>query len=256
MQGLKKLAGRRQLDGAAELGYAKLLILPPWLLLIFHRIFQSPWQSIVSSTQSLADSHSVLAQRIELDVEQPLREYQTKNREMQAMSTIQGNLAALAKESEDAQKKSEKLKSKGGKAAANKVSNATSDVENTSQQWDSQAPFVFEQLQALDENRINHLRDVLTQLQTHEVDQVERNRVTAESCLNILLNVKTEEEISTFVARTSGRQSNLIRQLSRTATPSFVAPSTPSRSVDEGRSDRVPTTSPVPPPPTPKFSKT
>ena len=170
------------------------------------------------------------------------------------MSTIQGNLAALAKENEDAQKKSEKLKSKGGKAAANKVSNATSDVQNTSQQWDSQAPFVFEQLQALDENRVSHLRDVLTQFQTHEVDQVERNRVTAESCLNILLNVDTAEEISTFVARTSGRQSNLVRQQSRTTTPSFVTPVTPSRSVEEGRSDRI-ANSPVPLPPTLGSSK-
>ena len=210
------------------------------------RIFQSPWQSIVSSTESLAESHNVLAQRIEADVERPLREYQSKNREMRAMSTIQGNLQALAKESEEAQRRSDKIQAKGGKASANKVSNATSDVENANQQWDTQAPFVFEQLQALDENRVNHLRDVLTQFQTHEVDQVERNRITAESCLNILLNVNTGDEISTFVARISGGRPTVPpRQQSRTTTASSLVPPhlsrtpsrTPSRSVDEGRHD-------------------
>lgn len=210
------------------------------------RIFQTPWQSIVSSTELLAESHTVLAQRIEADVERPLRDYQSKNREMQAMSTIQGGLQALAKESEEAQKRADKLQAKGGKASANKVSNATSDVENANQQWETQAPFVFEQLQALDENRINHLRDVLTQFQTHEVDQVERNRITAERCLNILLNVNTGDEISTFVAKISGgRPAVPQRQQSRTAAATGLIPPhlsrtpsrTPSRPVDEGRHD-------------------
>lgn len=152
--------------------------------------------------QSLADSHAMLAAKMESDVERPLKEYQYKNREMQAMSTIQGNLVAIAKEVDNAHRKASKIS--GGRLTANKVANATSDVEASKQQWESQAPYVFEQLQSLDETRINHLRDVLTQLETHEVDLVERNRVNAESCLNALLNINTSDEISTFVARVSG----------------------------------------------------
>lgn len=166
------------------------------------RIFRTPWQSIVTSIQSLAESHAVLAAKIESDVEKPLREYQIRNKEMQAVSTIQGNLAAVAKDVDGAHKRAAKLST--GKSSANKVANATSDVEAANQQWESQAPYVFEQLQALDEGRVNHLRDVLTQLETHEVDLVERNRITAETCLNALLNVDTSDEISTFVARISG----------------------------------------------------
>lgn len=166
------------------------------------RVFRTPWQSIVGSMQNLAESHAMLASKMESDVERPLKEYQSKSREMQAMTTIQGNLASVAKEVDNAHKKASKLS--GGKSSANKVANATSDVEAANQQWDSQAPYVFEQLQSLDETRVNHLRDVLTQLETHEVDLVERNRTTAESCLNALLNVDTSDEISTFVARVSG----------------------------------------------------
>ena len=164
-------------------------------------IFQLPWQSIVGSTETLAQSHALFAQRIETDVERPLREYNSKSREMQSMSTIQGNLTHVAREVDTARKKADKIQ--GGKTSQNKIDNATSDFNAANQQWDSQAPYVFEQLQALDENRVNHLRDVLTQLQTHEVDQVERNRISAENCLNAILNVNTSEEISTFVAKTS-----------------------------------------------------
>ena len=152
---------------------------------------------------------------------------------MQAISTVQGNLASLAKDFDEAQKKVDKMRSKGAKSDTSKVSSALSGVQEASLQWESQAPYIFEQLQALDEDRVNHLRDALTQLQTHEVDQVERSRVTAESTLNATLNVDTAEEISTFVARTSAGLPSLAspRRASRPSTSnaaSFPAsPNTP-----------------------------
>ena len=171
-------------------------------------------------------------------MERPLREYNAKNREMQAMSTIQGNLTSMAKDVENTQKKVERLKERSGKSAAGKVADANSEVENANQQWDSQAPYVFEQLQALDESRVNHLRDVLTQFQTHEVDQVERNRVAAESCLNVLLNVDTADEISTFVARTTGgRRSVTPRNQNRSTTGNNVLAQVRSRAAQDGASE-------------------
>jgi hypothetical protein len=155
----------------------------------------------VSSTEAIADSHHQLAQKIEADVERPLREFVSTNREVQAMGTISGNLASMAKEIDTAKKKSDKLRDKGAKAQASKVASAVADVESATMQWESQAPYVFEKLQAVDESRINHLRDALTQFQTHEVDQVERNRVTAEETLNALLNIETADEIKTFALK-------------------------------------------------------
>lgn len=114
------------------------------------------------------------------------------------MSTIQGNFATIAKEVESANRKAEKLKDKGVKAAVGKVASATAEVDRANAQWQSQAPFIFERLQAVDESRTNHLRDVLTQLQTHELDQIETSRVVAEKCLNALLNVSTSDGISNF----------------------------------------------------------
>lgn len=144
---------------------------------------------------------------------------------MQGMSTIQGNLAALARDVETAEKKAEKLKGgRSGKASSNKVANATSDYELANQQWESQAPYVYEQLQALDEGRVNHLRDALTQLQTHELDSVTKSRSSAETCLNILLSVNTSEEISAFVAMSSGGRPTIHpRPKSRSASGNALA---------------------------------
>lgn len=202
------------------------------------RVFQTPWQTIVSSTESLAASHNMLAQKIETDVERPLRDFSTRSREIQAMSTVQNNLGAMAKEIEVAQKKADKLRDKGGKASAEKVANATSDLESATQQWQSQAPFIFERLQALDESRLNHLRDVLTQFETHEVDQVERNRQTAESCLNVLLNVETADEIKSFSIRAAGGRPGVApRQKSNRAPGGTLSPP-PTASADDGASER------------------
>lgn len=235
-QGLRKLAGKRLHDVSFDIGYAAVLRLNiRRSSLIACSIFRTPLKSIVTSTESLAQSHSILAQNIETDIEKPLRDYQTKNKEMRAMTTIQGNLASIAKDLETAQKRADKVK--GGKSST-KIANATSDVEIATQQWESQAPYVFEQLQALDESRANHLRDVLTQLETHEADQVERSRNIAESSLNAILNLNTSEEISAFVAKTSGgRPPQTPRQKSHTVSGGALRPPTPARTHDDGASE-------------------
>jgi flagellar hook-basal body complex protein FliE len=175
----------------------------------------------VGATESVAQSHEHLARKIEADVERPLRDYTRQNREIQAMGNISGNLVATAKEIDTAQKKTEKLRDRGAKAKASAVADAVQDVEKAELAWDSSAPYVFEQLQAIDESRLNHLRDVLTQFQTHEVDQVERSKTIAEETLMVLLNIETADEIQTWALRMrSGDLPSVARKMSNTATPS------------------------------------
>lgn len=203
-------------------------------------VFSTPWQKIVSATEAIAESHHTLAQKIEADVERPLRDFNATNREVQAMGTISGNLGAMAKEIDTAKKKAEKLREKGTKAQASKVANAVADVESATLQWESQAPYVFEKLQAVDESRVNHLRDALTQFQTHEVDQVERNRITVEETLNALLNIETSEEIRTFVLRRQSGETPQPRKHSSVSSPprNLAPPPVPSIPADDQHSQK------------------
>ncbi|THW24504.1 hypothetical protein D6D23_05184 [Aureobasidium pullulans] len=202
--GLRKLARRSPPgDSAQDLG-----------------IFSVPWTTLTSALDTLAESHQVLAQRIEVDVERPLRDFGSTNREMQAMSTIQGNLTSMARDVENAQNKSDRLNRKGSTAA----SRADTELEGAQSQWSAQAPYVFESLQALDESRLNHLRDVLTQFQTHEIDAIEKTRVSAESVLNILLNVETADEIKTYALRVASGDM-VPKEKPRSRQSMFVAPS-------------------------------
>ena len=160
-----------------------------------------PWQRIVGSVENMAQSHETLAAKIQADVETPLRSYSSTNHELSSMGNMSGNLAAIAKDLSAARKKAQKLEGKG----SDRAEGAKSSVDDANSQWDSQAPFVFEQLQSADEARINHLRDVLTQYQTHELDQVERGRSSAEHCLSALLEIETSDEIKAFATKARGQ---------------------------------------------------
>jgi len=203
--GLRKLLVFKVPNAASELG-----------------IFQAPWDKILSSTDGIAASHHLFAQRIDKDVEQPLRNFQNK-KEMQNMQTISANLNTMARELDDATEKSEKLNRKGGKANAQKVDQAATRLESASQTWESQAPFVYETLQALDEQRINHLRDVLTQFETHEIDQATRTQAAAEEVLNVMLEVNTAQEVQNFVQKAIAGKPKVERR-STTRQPTPVTP--------------------------------
>lgn len=151
---------------------------------------------------------------------------------MQGISTIQGNLAAMAKELDEAQERSDKLSRKAGKASSAKVEKAAAQLQSAEQQWNSQAPFVYETLQALDETRLNHLRDVLTQYTTHQTDLMQRNTAAVEQTLNSLLEVNTSQEIKNWShAVVAGKPitERRARQMSSTdsAVPSTPTPSLP-----------------------------
>lgn len=186
----------------------------------------------MGSVETIAQSHSTFASRLEADVISSLRDFSQKNREMAGMPTIQGNLEAMVKELDAAQKSSDKLAKKGGKANSSKVDTASQKLDTARQEWETQAPFIFEKLQAVDESRLNHMRDVLTQLLTHEADQVERCRVTAEAALGSMLEVDTAVEIKNFAAnQTKGKpkieRSAAQRTISNSGSTGGV-PSTPS----------------------------
>jgi hypothetical protein len=223
---------------------------PPLIsIAIAHSIFQAPWDKILQSTDAIAASHQLFAQRIDHDVEQPLRNFQNK-KEMQNIHTISANLQSMARELDDAADKSGKLSRKSGRANAQKVDQAAARLESASQQWESQSPFIFETLQALDEQRINHLRDVLTQFETHAVDQATRSQSSAEEVLNVMLEIETSQEIQSFAQRTTAGKPKVERRSTGTRQPTPVAasPAPPSIAGDDvsehsGHRDNPPGTS-------------
>jgi F-BAR domain only protein len=190
-------------------------------------------------------SHHLFATKIEKDVEAPLRSFHAK-REMQGIQTIQGNLQGMAKELDDAQKKSDTLSKKAGKTSAAKMDQAASRLESATSQWESQAPFIFETLQALDETRVNQLRDVMTQYGTYEGEQAQQKQAEAEGVLNSLLDYQTAAEIQHFAARTTaGKPPRTQGRTPPTATPTPTTTTATRQGSISRPATAAPTTSPA-----------
>ena len=149
-------------------------------------------------------------------------------------------MASLATAVTTAQRESDKLAQKGGKANAAKVEAATLKLQNASSQWDSQAPFIMETFQVLDEARLNHLREVLTQYQTHELAVLTDCKRSIERSMNALLEVDTAQEIKNWSKSvTAGKPitERRARQLSAAPTDSSVnSPPPPSSHGDNASS--------------------
>ncbi|KAJ4153608.1 hypothetical protein LMH87_010090 [Akanthomyces muscarius] len=216
--GLRKLAQFKVPNAQSELG-----------------VFQTPWARILGAVERIAQSHLQFADGIERDVAEPLRDFQQRS-DVQNINTISANLTNLGRDLEDARDKAGKLNKKGGKTNAQKIDAASTKLESAQQEWDSQAPFVFETLQALDESRVNQLRDALTQYQTHESDQAQRTQTIAGETLAVTIEIETESEIRGFVHGTVGdrpaaptRSSTRRSSVGAAANNAFQAPATPSR---------------------------
>ncbi|KAJ4115147.1 Suppressor of Profilin deletion [Fusarium oxysporum] len=210
VQGLKKLATFKVPNSQSELG-----------------VFQAPWNRIIDSTENIAHSHHQLADRIERDIEHPLRNFANR-KDVQNMNTMSSNLTTMAKDLEESQNQVDKLTKKGGRANTSKVDAASSKLESATGQWESQAPFIFESLQALDESRVNNLRDLLTQYQTHESDSAGRVQENAMETLALMLEIDTEKEIQSFVHRaTAGKAKLPTRTSTRQSSFAGTTPSTP-----------------------------
>lgn len=187
--------------------------------------FQVQWDKMIQSADALAMAHHLFATKVDKDVEQPLRSFHTR-KEMVNMQTIQGNLQNMAKELDEAQKKNDTAVKKASKMSASKMDQAAARLEAATNQWDSQAPFIFETLQALDETRLNHLRDALTQYGTYEGEQAQEQQTAAESVLNALLDFNTANEIQAFVAKSTAGRPKIEKRTTTTQPPSTTGSST------------------------------
>ncbi|KAI5797694.1 Muniscin C-terminal mu homology domain-containing protein [Geopyxis carbonaria] len=196
-------------------------------------IFAAPWLRIVESTSSIAVAHQHFSDKLNAEVERPIREFASRNGDWSAMKSLETNLNSVAKSIESTEERAEKLRKRGTKAKAQQVAEAATAVTNAFAEWDSQAPFVFEKLQAADESRCNNLRDALTRLQTLESDRAQTTIKSADLTLGIILDINTNDEIKAFAHKATVSLNKIERHPSRSANAGTINPSTPSIVTDD-----------------------
>ncbi|KAF5093411.1 hypothetical protein D0Z00_004074 [Geotrichum galactomycetum] len=151
-------------------------------------LFEAVWMSILSSTRDNSKAASSFAHKIHHDVEQPLRHFSSQP-QWEDMKTLHKELETLA---HTYQSNDDKLRKK-----------SKHPDDETRAQWESQAPYLLEQSEVIDESRLGYLKNSLTTFGTIEADYSDKSLKISEKILNNVLSFEPLDELAAFAAQVS-----------------------------------------------------
>lgn len=151
-------------------------------------LFEAIWTSILSSTRDNSKAANSFSHKIHHDVEQPLKQFLLQP-QWEDMKTLHKELETLA---HTFQSNDDKLRKK----------NKHPDDE-TRAQWESQAPYLLEQTEVIDESRLGYLKNALTTFGTIEADYSDKSLKISEKVLNNVLSFEPLDDVAAFAAQVS-----------------------------------------------------
>lgn len=99
------------------------------------------------------------------------------------------------------QRKVEGASAKKAGSAQAKVVETQRSLEQTTQIWETEAPFAFESYQKMDTQRLNLMKEVVTRFETMQSDAAQRLMSITENTLQSVLNFDPESEMQEFMLR-------------------------------------------------------
>ncbi|OLL22803.1 Cytoskeletal protein syp1 [Neolecta irregularis DAH-3] len=162
--------------------------------------FNAIWQRILETTIELGASHSTFASKLAEEIEFTLLAFEAHDEDWHGMRHVESNIASLAKYVELAEGKVEKVKKKG-KALPTKVEQVLESMSIVRGQWETEAPFVFERFQAIDERRLEFIKDIYHKYENLEIEQAKRKTEISDGVLLDIGNLSVKSEIDNYVQR-------------------------------------------------------
>ena len=157
---------------------------------------ENVWKDLEKSTRESSRGSQVFATRIRQDVEQPIRQF-VKTTQWTDVKGLHDMFDSLAESYSSYEQQLEKLHRKPGKNQQ-QMNIAQHSLDETRSQWESQAPYVLEQIQTADEGRLAYLKSALTTFVTVEEDRYKMSLKESEVILNSVLSFEPSNEVSAF----------------------------------------------------------
>lgn len=165
-------------------------------------IFEGVWNSLIKQTRETSKASSGLSHKITTDIEQPLRSFCTHSEQWPSIIGFSENLDTLAHTFSNNDEKVEKLRKKTQTSRHHQlVENAQHSLDELRSQWESQAPFILEQIEIIDKARLGFLKNSLINFETLEADKSQRLMKNTESVLNTILSFEPMDEVAAFAAQ-------------------------------------------------------
>lgn len=162
-------------------------------------LFEAVWLGVVRSTKDSAKASGSFASKIHHDIEQPLRYFCAKSPQWADMKVLHDELDTLSHSFKVNDDKLDKLrKKKHGQTEAQQHS-----LDEVRAQWESQAPYILEQAEVIDESRLGYLKNLLTTFGTIEADRSEKSLKISEGVLNNILSFEPIDDVAAYAAQVS-----------------------------------------------------
>lgn len=174
---------------------------------------QSAWESVLQSTRDSAHASSVFVGRLQRDVERPLRQF-NKSPPWGDAKVLHSEFDSLA---HSLQSQSDKVDKLIRKPAKQQLDVAQRLLEDLRAQWENQAPYIMDQIETIDENRLGHIKNALTTFGTVQADCSAKVSKASEGALSGVLAFEPVDDITAYAA-----------QVGKAATAESVRPSSPS----------------------------
>ncbi|CAN6674642.1 hypothetical protein TRVA0_059S00386 [Trichomonascus vanleenenianus] len=174
------------------------------------------WTLVVASVEQSASSAKVFSHKLHAEIESPLRNFSSRSNQFQDVKQLQEGLTQLARQLVHAE---EKLQHQRG--------NEEHQIQlaESRSSWESQAPYLTEQLEVVDEARLVLVKDSLTRMQTLEVDRAQGSIKEAEKSLNSILSFEPYEDMNSFASKVaSGALTPRLETAHRTSSLGFPHP--------------------------------
>ncbi|EEB08019.1 cytoskeletal protein Syp1 [Schizosaccharomyces japonicus yFS275] len=161
------------------------------------------WLELERDMQLRSKLHNSMAKQLGGQVYKPISEFYTSSPQMASLRELESRLSSVAR-SMDPSSISKVLRSNKHKRGQSQDGQLMLDnnelISRTA--WDSEAPFAFEKLQTVDEERLIMLKQVYLTVSSLENQVGRQLNESSETCMAIFSTISAEEETIRFASET------------------------------------------------------
>lgn len=155
------------------------------------------WASIVKSTRDSAEASMGFANKIHKEVQRPLRQFH-KSAEWLDTRMLEDELEKLGNAYKSHDETVEKLRRK---SPSRQTEVAQQSLGQIRVQWESQAPYIVDQVEAIDERRLGQIKTALTTFGTVQSDCANKGVAASEAVLSSVLAYDPSQDVAAFAAK-------------------------------------------------------
>ncbi|OZJ02806.1 hypothetical protein BZG36_04275 [Bifiguratus adelaidae] len=157
--------------------------------------FASVWQALLNELNEIATAHGMFGQRVQQEVEQPLRNGANSDPEAEQLRRLEPTMQRLIKDYDDRMAKVTKHKKSTKKDATDKLAEAQKSLNDVRSAWQREGPRILETYQHVERNRLESLKQSVQNFENAQSEQLLKRIEMADATLSLAIAYDVQSEM-------------------------------------------------------------